>query len=107
MPQQQELIKDSFVLRPALLRSPGKNSTEGNRGLGLYSRKYGVPFPHLMCPMCNCTFVSMVAIDNLPCAVYMYVYMYSIPLVCGFLCAVFFIMFFIYFFLVSSRCTSV
>ena len=39
-PHQQKLLKDGLILRPASFRGQGKNSAKGNRGPGLYLRKY-------------------------------------------------------------------
>ena len=38
---QANLIKAGSVLKPAPFKSRGKNLAEGNRGPGLYWRKYG------------------------------------------------------------------
>ena len=38
----QNLIKAVPTLRPVPFRSRGINLAEGNRGPGLYSRKYGI-----------------------------------------------------------------
>ena len=38
----QNLIKAGPILRPVPFRSRGVNLAEGNRGPGLYSRKYGI-----------------------------------------------------------------
>ena len=53
LPKNKKWITASLDLRPVAFRSRGKNMAEGNRGPGLYSRKYGNRLGRETCHLCS------------------------------------------------------